>query len=91
MTSTPVEIKQLLDTRERLIKDLQQNLDANERRFLISLVNAAPEWALLGVPHAEQLPALQWKLLNLEKLAKKNATKFAAQARALEDLLTTAM
>lgn len=59
MTSDPVELKQLLDTRERLIKDLQQSLDADERRFLISLVNAAPEWTLLGVPHAEQLPALQ--------------------------------
>lgn len=91
MTSEPVELKQLLDTRERLINDLQQNLDTDERRFLISLVNAVPEWALLGVPHAEHLPALQWKLLNLQKLADKNANKFAAQAKALEDLLTAAL
>lgn len=88
MTSEALELKQLLDTRERLIKDLQQNLDADERRFLISLVNAAPEWALLGIPHAEHLPALQWKLLNLRKLAVRNANKFAIQAQALEDVLT---
>lgn len=90
MTSEPVELKQLLDTRERLINDLQQNLNTDERRFLISMVNAAPEWALLGVQHVEQLPALQWKLLNLQKLADKSANKFAAQAKALEDLLTVA-
>lgn len=90
MTPEPVELNQLLDTRERLINDLQQNLDTDERRFLISLVNAVPEWALLGVPHAEHLPALQWKLLNLQKLADKNANEFSAQAKALEDLQTAA-
>lgn len=87
MTSEAVELKQLLDTRERLVKDLRQNLDADERRFLISLVRAEPEWTLLGVPHAEQLPALQWKLMNLKKLRDKNQNKFSAQAKALEDVL----
>ena len=89
MTSETVEFERLLDTRERLIKDLRQDLDANERRFLTSLVNAAPDWTLLDVPHAEHLPALQWKLLNLKKLRDKNQNKFAAQAKALEDLLST--
>ncbi len=87
MTSEAVELKQLLDTRERLIKDIRQSLDTDERHFLISLGRAEPEWALLGVPHAEQLPALQWKLLNLRKLRDKNQNKFAAQAKALEDVL----
>jgi len=37
-----------------------------------------------------QVAPVQWKLLNLQKLADKNANKFAAQAKALEDLLTVA-
>ena len=45
-----------------MMRELQQGLSTDERRFLLSLVAAAPEWSLLGVPHLEQLPGLRWKL-----------------------------
>ena len=80
MTTDPVELDQLLDVRNRLINDVQKDLDANERRFLLSLVNAKPEWDLFGVPHAHELPALRWKTSNLERLRDKNPRKFSAQA-----------
>jgi hypothetical protein len=51
-----------LSARERMMSELQQGLGAGERRFLLSLVAAKPEWSLLGVPHLEQLPGLRWKL-----------------------------
>lgn len=87
MTATTVELRRLLDVRERLIRDVQQNLDATERRFLISLVNATPEWDLLGVPHVHQLPALRWKFANIEQLKNGKPAKFSEQARALVVLL----
>jgi predicted nucleotidyltransferase component of viral defense system len=87
MTVKPVELKALLAARERMTSELQQNLSADERRFLLSLVAAEPEWSLLGVPHADQLPALRWKLQNLEKLRKANSRKFAEQSDALARLL----
>lgn len=87
MTAEPVDLDILLAVRERMIRELQQGLDADERRFLLSLVSAEPEWALLGVPHAEQLPGLRWKLQNLEHLRKSNKKKFAEQADALARLL----
>jgi hypothetical protein len=40
----------------------QNGLHAGERRFLISLVANQPEWASLGIPHAEQLPGMQWNI-----------------------------
>jgi predicted nucleotidyltransferase component of viral defense system len=87
MTTDPVALPDLLAVRERLLTDLQRTLEANERRFLLSLVNAKPEWELLNVPHLEQLPALRWKLTNLGKLAKDSPKKFAEQTNALERLL----
>ncbi len=70
-----------------MMSELQQGLGAGERRFLLSLVAAKPEWSLLGVPHLEQLPGLRWKLQNLERLRKTNARKFAEQSDALAQSL----
>ena len=87
MTAEPVEIDALLSARERMMRELQQGLSADERRFLLSLVAAEPEWSLLGLPHLEQLPGLLWKVQNLERLRKTNARKFAEQSDALIRLL----
>jgi hypothetical protein len=64
-------------------------LETNERQFLLSLVRATPEWQLLDIAHLKQLPALRWKLTNLDKLAKSSPKKFTEQANALERLIGT--
>ena len=71
------------------VADLQRMLETNERQFLLSLVKATPEWELLDIAHLKQLPALRWKLTNLDKLAKSSPKKFTEQANALERLLGT--
>ena len=83
MTAEPVPLDALLSVRERLVRALQEGLDEKERRFLLSLVGAAPEWRLLGLAHLEHLPGIRWKLHNLALLQKTNAKKFAEQADAL--------
>jgi predicted nucleotidyltransferase component of viral defense system len=87
MTEEPVALEALLAARDRMARELQRDLSAAERRFLLSLVAAEPEWSLLGVEHLEQLPGLQWKLQNLERLRRANHKKFAAQSDALAKLL----
>lgn len=87
MTAEPVELGALLAARERMAHELQQELTADERRFLLSLVAAEPEWNLLGIPHLEQLPGVRWKLQNLERLRKANTQKFAEQSDVLARLL----
>lgn len=89
MTTDPVDLSALISVRERLVADLQRMLETNERQFLLSLVKATPEWKLLDIAHLKQLPALRWKLTNLDKLAKSNPKKFTEQANALERLLGT--
>jgi hypothetical protein len=43
----------------------------DHRRFLLFLKKGEPEWPLLGVPGAEALPAVRWRLENLAKIDKK--------------------
>lgn len=83
MTAEPVELDALLAAREQMMRELQQGLTEEERRFLLSLVTAEPEWALLDIPHVEKLPGVRWKLQNLERLRKANARKFAEQSEVL--------
>jgi len=87
MTAEPVELSELLATRERLITELEYGLDADERKFLISFVRNQPNWGLLGIPHLAELPGIRWKLHNLSQLAKLSPKKFEKQAEALERLL----
>jgi predicted nucleotidyltransferase component of viral defense system len=83
MTSQPTELAELLETRDRMINELHTGLDADERRFLLSLVRAQPEWELLGIPHVSELPAVRWKLQNLSRLQRERAEQFELQYTAL--------
>ncbi len=87
MMVDPVELEALLATRERVVQELPRALTAEERRFLLSLVRAEPDWSLLGIPHLEQLPAIRWKLQNLERLRASAPRKFAEQSEALASRL----
>ncbi len=88
MTEEPVELEALLAARDRMVRELQQGLSAAERHFLLSVVGAEPEWSLLGIEHLERLPALRWKLQNLQRLRKANPRKFAQQSAVLAGLLS---
>lgn len=91
MTAEPVDLPQLLAARERMVRELQSGLDADERRFLLSLVAGRPEWPLLGIAHAEHLPGIRWKLHNLAQLERKSPAKFADQAEVLSQRLGEAI
>ena len=88
MTADPIPLLALLAARERMIRELQHGIDANERRFLLSLAGA-PEWPLLGIAHLEQLPRIRWELRNLLQLQKSNARRFAQQTEALRTRLAS--
>jgi hypothetical protein len=47
-------------------------------------VRADPDWSLMQYPHAAELPALRWKLANLETFRKRRPADFLAQAAALD-------
>ncbi|WP_075257966.1 nucleotidyl transferase AbiEii/AbiGii toxin family protein [Herbaspirillum camelliae] len=84
MTDVPHSLEVLLQTRTRLRQELPQRLTAAHRQFLVGLVRIAPDWSLLQCPHVAELPALQWKLNNLEKFHKNRPDDFEVQASTLE-------
>jgi hypothetical protein len=84
MTREEVTIQQLESVRERLFKEFPGSLDDSERAFLISLKRLKPNWNLLGLPGVERLPALRWKLMNLEILSRSNPAKYRKMVKALE-------
>ena len=87
MTADTVELADLLTVRKRMMEELPGSLDADERRFLLSLVDNKPEWPLLGIAHADELPGIRWKLNNLGHLQTANLKKFNEQRGALTRLL----
>lgn len=86
MTNVPVPLAALAEARTRLIADIKARLDDPARRFLLSLHDAAPDFGLIGLPQAPQLPAVRWKLQNLERLKQENPAKHAEMRGALESV-----
>jgi len=87
MTTEPVTLDALLEARERMCRELPSALDADEREFLRTLVRAQPDWARLGIPHLEELPAIRWRLQNLTQLSRTQPARFRALAEALDERL----
>lgn len=86
MTNVPVPLAELVETRTRLLADIKAKLNEPARKFLLSLHDASPEFGLIGLPHAAELPAVRWKLQNLQKLKRENSDKHAEQRAALESV-----
>jgi predicted nucleotidyltransferase component of viral defense system len=85
MTEQPVSRDELIAAREALIGQIVGKMPESHRRFLISFERGAPDWTLLGVAGAAELPAVKWRQQNLDKLTKK---KRAELVEALEKALS---
>ncbi len=83
MTSEPINLDALLNTQQQLMAELPQALTQNHRNFLLSLVQARPDWSLLPFNHLQDIPAIKWKLQNLSNLKLKNPAKFRFQREEL--------
>jgi predicted nucleotidyltransferase component of viral defense system len=68
MVDQPVTLDELLKAREDLIAEIVGKMPEQHKRFLISVKRGEPDWALLDLPGAKDLPAVQWKVENLAKL-----------------------
>lgn len=84
MTQQPVDLATLEAAREEIIAKMVTEMPEDHRRFLIGFKRGEPDWNLLGLPEAQNLPAILWKLRNLDRLA---ADKRRALVDALEKLL----
>jgi hypothetical protein len=67
MTNTVFKYKNFLETRDILINKINTNLNSEDKIFLISFFEGNPTWSLFRHPSAQNLPAIKWKLENLNK------------------------
>lgn len=71
MADEDVEHDELVAVRDRLIETIRNTMTENEKKFLLSIKQGEPDWDLLPVAGIDQLPAMQWKLMNILKMDKK--------------------
>ena len=79
--------EELIEVRARLHADIRKRLTGGIAGFLLSLHDAEPDFDLIDLPKAVSLPAVRWKIKNLERLKRNNSEKHAEQRKALEYLL----
>ena len=87
LVANPIAVRTLEETRERLVSDLVGRMSEKHKRFLVSFEKGEPEWGLLDVPHAKDLPAVRWRIL---KMSRQDAQEREASVRQLETALMNA-
>jgi len=78
MTTVPVELETLLQTREELVATISDKLTQEHKDFLIGFKQGNPDWSLLPFENIQDLPSIKWKIVNLSKMdntARENAVQ----------------
>lgn len=68
MSILDIKHKELVAVRMALVKQINRQITADEWAFLISFKSKVPEWDLLGIKGAQDMPAVKWKLANLARM-----------------------
>lgn len=89
MTNEPVTLEELREVPEAMFAALKAQFTQRDKDFLLSFKRGEPDWTRFDVPTAEQLPAIRWKLQNLQRLRDKNPEKHREALAKLDKVLTT--
>ncbi len=68
MARADIPLQQLENARHELLTRLGQLMTDEDVRFLMSFKQGAPAWALLAHSSVDRLPAVRWKLANIQKM-----------------------
>lgn len=68
MARADIPLQQLEDVRHELLTRLGQLMMDEDVRFLLSFKQGAPDWALCPLSDVDRLPAVRWKLANINKM-----------------------
>lgn len=68
----------------QLIEEIQSKLTDDDRSFLLGFKNGVPDWGKLPIKKANELPAVQWKLYNIDRLKQTNPEKHIEMLKNLE-------
>jgi predicted nucleotidyltransferase component of viral defense system len=88
MTVRETSLDTLLATREQLVTEIRSRLDETSKLFLRSFHTLRPDWDLVNPPTIRSLPAIRWKLMNLERLQIENPGKYQTMLQELDAALS---
>ena len=88
MTVSETSLNMLLATREQLVGEIRGRLDETSKLFLKSFHSLRPDWNLISPLSISSLPAIRWKLMNLERLQTENPEKYQAMLQELDAALS---
>jgi predicted nucleotidyltransferase component of viral defense system len=88
MTISDTSLEMLLATREQLVAEISSRLDETSKLFLRSFHAFRPDWNIIGSPAIRNLPAIRWKLMNLERLQTENPEKYQTLLHELDAVLS---
>jgi len=71
--------------RKQLLAEVHKSLIDGDRKFLLSFKKGEPVWELLPLPDLKNLPAVQWKLINIQNLIRTKPHKHEEMRRRLEE------
>lgn len=87
MTDTAFTYEDFEATRETLINIVNSSLSEKDRSFLLTFKRGNPHWDLFPVAGLKDMPAVQWKLMNIQNLKRSNPDKHTEILNKLESLL----
>jgi predicted nucleotidyltransferase component of viral defense system len=69
---------------QKLIKMLHKSFTKADKDYILGFFSLQPKWHLVDIPNIQKLPALQWKVKNLEKM---NKERFEENIKRTEEAL----
>ena len=87
LTTGPVSLRELIRARTGLRDALRRQFTDLDKQFLLSIKQREPRWDLLPLNGIRQLPAVQWKLLNLKRMSKASHRAAVDRLKAVLDSL----
>ena len=84
MNNEPFSYEEFEETRERIIREVNMTLQAEDREFIISFKRLDPDWSIYDF---KKYPSIQWKLENLEKFKANNERGYNEALKRLVNFL----
>ncbi len=88
MTITPFTYADYETSRYRLIKEISELLTKNDKKLLFSFKSGNPDWSLSNTQQLQHLPAIKWKLKNIQKFKQQDPGQHGIMLGKLESVLS---
>lgn len=81
MTDVEFDYQEFESVRKQLISDINKRLTTQDQNFLVSFASGEPQWDLASIPKMKDLPAVNWKLMNINKMTEEKRKTMAQKLR----------